>query len=267
VVFLLNNDKYVKDISASTVPPAASGLQMSKVMVDFQKQQKEVNTAREKLRIEQEELDNEKTIMQKYLENSDVIQFNVGGEIMLTSRASLLHVADSKLSKMLLEKSAEKLSVDKDGNTFLDFNPTLFRHLLEQLRLIETGEIATFYPPITPALALSFNSMLEKLGLKPTPISDEDIFTFNVGDEIVATQRKTLNRVPNSKLSTLLSMNNPSDMDPSGKPFLDYDPSLFRHLLSQLQGGKTTDFEAPSNETQAAYNAMLKNFALKPKSL
>jgi len=203
--------------------------------------------------------------MQKYLENSEVIQFNVGGEIMFTTRASVLRVADSKMGRILLDKETEKQSIDKDGNKFLDFNPSLFRHLLEQLRLFEDGEAIVFYPPLTPVLTVQFNTMLGKLGLKPAPESDDDIFTFNVGDEIIATKRKTLNRVPNSKLSTLLTMNKPADMDPSGKPFLDYDPTLFRHLLSQLQAGQTTDFEAPSEETKAQFNAMLANFELKPK--
>jgi len=229
-------------------------------MVDFQKEKQELVKAQE-----QDELENEKKIMEKYLENSDVIQFNVGGEIMFTSRASLLRVIDSKMSQILLNKSEEKVSVDKDGNVFLDFNPKIYRHLLEQLRLFESDEDAVFYPPLTPALAVPFNIMLDKLGLKSAPISDDDIFTFNVGDEIIATKRKTLNRVPNSKLSTLLTMNKPSDMDPSGKPFLDYDPKLFRYLLSQLQAGQTTDFEAPSSESRGAFNAMINSLGLKPK--
>ena len=77
-----------------------------------------------------DELDDEKTIMETFLRNSDVVQFNVGGEIMYTSRASLLHVADSTLSKTLLNHSDENASIDKDGNVFLDVNPALFRHLL-----------------------------------------------------------------------------------------------------------------------------------------
>jgi hypothetical protein len=264
MMFLLNNYICIKDISADGSPPV-SGAILSNAMADFQKQKQELTKAQAELKTEQEDFENEKKIMQKYLENSDVIQFNVGGEIMYTTRASLLHVANSKMSKMLLEKAGDKISTDKDNNIFLDFNPKLFRHVLEQLRLFESGEEVVFYPPLTPALTLPFNNMLEKLGLKPAPVSDDDIFTFNVGDETIATKRKTLNRVPNSKLSTLLSMNKPSDMDPSGKPFLDYDPKLFRHLLSQLQAGQTTGFEAPSTESQAAFNAMLNNLGLKPK--
>jgi hypothetical protein len=188
------------DISANAATLITSASIRSNAMGDFQEEKQELVKAQK-----EDELENEKKIMEKYLENSDVIQFNVGGEIMFTSRASLLHVVDSKLSQILLNKSEEKVSVDKDGNVFLDFNPKIFRHLLEQLRLFESDEEAVFYPPLTPALAVPFNIMLDKLGLKSAPISEEDIFTFNVGDEIIATKRKTLNRVPNSKLSTLLT--------------------------------------------------------------
>jgi len=265
MIFVLNNHKYLQEVSADIVTPKASASVLTDAVTDFHKKRQELTKAQEQYNLDREELENEKKIMQKYLENSEVIQFNVGGEIMYTTRASLLRVANSKMSKILLNKTTEKVSVDKDGNKFLDFNPTLFRHLLEQLRLFEDGEETIFYPPLTPVLTVQFNTMLDKLGLKPAPISDDDIFTFNVGDEIIATKRKTLNSVPNSKLSTLLSLNKPADMDPSGKPFLDYDPKLFRHLLSQLQAGRTTDFEAPSDETKAAFNAMLNNLGLKPK--
>jgi hypothetical protein len=265
VIFVLNNQKCIQEISADPIASKPSETVLSDAMIDFQKRRQNLTKAREQLNLEREELENEKKIMEKYLENSEVIQFNVGGEIMFTTRATLLRVADSKMSKILLGKITDKISVDKDNNKFLDFNPTLFRHLLEQLRLLEPGEEAIFYPPLTPALTVQFNSMLGKLGLKPAPASDDDIFTFNVGDEIIATKRKTLNRVPDSKLSTLLSMNKPADMDPSGKPFLDYDPKLFRHLLTQLQAGQTTDFEPPSDETRAAYISMLNSLGLKHK--
>jgi hypothetical protein len=221
--------------------------------------------SRAELDREKEEYEKEKKLVEKFIKDSEVVQFNVGGEIMYTTRASLLRIASSRMAEILLNKSLEKVSMDKNNNVFFDYNPSLFRHLLEQLRLFEDGEPIVFYPTLTPVLTVQFNAMLGKLGLKPAPESDDDIFTFNVGDEIIATKRKTLKRVPSSKLSSLLTMNKPSDMDPSGKPFLDYDPKLFRHLLTQLQAGQTTGFEAPSEESKAAFNVMLKNFALNPK--
>ena len=206
------------------------------------------------------ELQREKRLVDDFTRNSQVYQFLVGGDMMYTSLASLLHIKDSNLAQILFDNSTEKVS--KDGNNyFFDFNPSLFRHLLEQLRLFEDGEPIVFYPPATPVLATQFNAMLKKLGLKPANATDDDIFTFNVGDETVATKRKTLKHIPR-----LLNMNKPSDMDPSGKPFLDYDPKLFRYLLTQIQGGQTTNFEAPSDDSRTAFNAMLRNLGLTPKS-
>jgi hypothetical protein len=227
----------------------------------LQARQKALDADRIALKAANDEYQREKQLVEQFMKDSEVVQFNVGGEHMFTTRASLLRVKDSRMGQILLNTSLEKVSKDVSGNHFFDFNPSLFRHLLEQLRLFEDGEPVVFYPPLTPVLATQFNAMLKKLGLKPAPESDDDIFTFNVGDEIVATKRKTLKRIPK-----LLTMNKPSDMDPTGKPFLDYDPKLFRHLLTQIQGGQTTSFEAPSDDNKAAFNAMLKNLGLTPKN-
>lgn len=255
----------IEFISTATVTEKPVPDSYSKKLQDLQLKREELDKARKIFETERAEYDEEKRIALNFINNSQVIQFNVGGQMMFTSRASVLHVADSKLGQILLEKTGERISLDKNGKKFLDFNPTLFRHLLEQLRLFEDGEAIVFYPPSTPSQVVPFNAMLAKLGLKPAPDSDDDIFTFNVGDEIVQTTRRTLNRVPNSKLSTLLTMNNPADMDSNGRPFLDYDPELFRYLLAQIQSGQIDNFEPPNEESKAAFNVMLDNFALKPK--
>ncbi|CAF1548353.1 unnamed protein product [Adineta ricciae] len=253
LIFLLHDDRCIK---CNSTELTTSVNDVSTVVAD------ETNAFEKESTNSTNDLDVEKTIMERFLKNSDVIQFNVGGEIMYTTRASLLHAPDSTLTNMLLNKSKENISIDKESNVFLDFNPKLFRHALEQLRLFEENGKIVFYPPPTPILTIQFNAMLTKLGLEPAPISDDDIFTFNVGDEIFATRRRTLNRVPNSKLSKFLLTNKPSDLDQHGKPFLDYDPKLFRHLLSQIQVGQVANFEAPSIESKIAFDAMLHNLGL-----
>lgn len=255
----------IEYISANSIAANAQSDSYSAKLEELRQKREELNKARQTFEVERAEYEKEKEIALKFIKDSQVIQFNVGGQLMFTSRASVLHIADSKLGQILLETTGDRVSVDKNGKKFLDFNPTLFRHLLEQLRLFEDGEPIVFYPPTTPSQVAPFNAMLAKLGLKPAPESDDDIFTFNVGDEIVQTTRRTLKRVPNSKLSNLLTMNNPADMDANGRPFLDYDPELFRYLLAQIQSGQIADFEAPNTESEAAFNVMLNNFGLKPK--
>jgi len=233
---------------------------------NFEKQKEELRLARLEYEKELAEWEAEKKLVENFIEKSKLIRFNVGGKWMFVSQGSVEHISDTKLGQILLEKTNEDVS-RLDKQVFLDFDPKLFQHVLDQLREFETGDSIVFYPPDPPAAVPAFNFMLEKLGLKAAPPSPDDVFTFNVGDEIVATKRKTLSVVPGSKLSTLLTMDKPSDMDPEGRPFLDYDPKCFRYLLGQLQVGQTTDFEAPDDESRAAFNAMLKDFDLKPKSV
>ena len=179
-----------------------------------------------------ENVDNEKTLVEKFMENSDLIQFNVGGEMMLTSRASILHIADSHLGQILLNQSSNELSIDNEGYVFLDFNPNLFRHLLEQLRSFEAGESIVFYPPTTVTLMRPFRLMLDKLTLTPSLISKE---------EIVAIQRTTLNIIPDSTLSSL--------------------------LVTQSDAEETTGVDSPSTEAgRAVLNGTLTNFDLQSES-
>ena len=262
MIFLVINQLNIHSIFANAAITTKQGSVVDNARRDLQVRREALTKAREEYNREKAEFEKEKALMEKFLDEAKAISINVGGEQMFTTHGSARRIADTRLGKILLRTTSEKISEDKKSNIFLDVNPSLFRHLLEQLRLFEDGEPIVFYPPLSPALAVQFNAMLTKFELRPAPESDDDVFTFNVGDEIIATKRKTLKLVPDSKLSTLLTMNKPSDMDANGVPFLDYDPKLFRHLLTQLQGGQTRNFEAPSEESRTAYNAMLKNFGL-----
>jgi hypothetical protein len=56
--------------------------------------------------------------------------------------------------------------------------------------------------------------------------------------------------------------------DRLGRPFLDYNPILFRHLLNQLREGKQINdnsLKAPANESQDAFNAMLNDLGVPSK--
>src|ERR1700722_486013 len=101
---------------------------------EFQKQQYEFTRVQEQLKIDREKFQNESRIMQNIVERTDVIQLNVGGEQVITSRATLTVIPNSTLAMMFNGRWEHKLSNDREGNIFLDYNPMLFRHLLEQLR-------------------------------------------------------------------------------------------------------------------------------------
>jgi hypothetical protein len=178
-----------------------------------------------------EDVDNEKNLVEKFVENSDLIEFNVGGEMMFISRASILHVADSHLGQMLLNQSDKELSMDDEGHVFLDFNPSLFRHLLEQLRSLEVGEAIIFYPPPAPTQTRPFRLMLEKLSLTPKPISN---------DELVPIEQKTFTSIPDSTWPSRLS--------------------------TQFEAERTTGFALPTTEGIAEFNGTTTNVELQSVS-
>ena len=61
-----------------------------------------------------------------------VIHLNVGGEIFLTSKATLCSRPESNLAKMVRGETEQLF--DKDGNLFIDQDPKYFRFVLQYLR-------------------------------------------------------------------------------------------------------------------------------------
>lgn len=67
----------------------------------------------------------------------DVILLNVGGELMDTTRDTLTDIPNTVLASITLSTSENRLKLaqyDENRRIFLDLSPTLFKHLLEQLR-------------------------------------------------------------------------------------------------------------------------------------
>ncbi|EPS57124.1 hypothetical protein M569_17698, partial [Genlisea aurea] len=63
-----------------------------------------------------------------------VIRLNVGGEIIMTTRQTLTKIPKSTLYFMFNGRWEQKLQIDQNGNIFFDFNPIIFRHLIDQLQ-------------------------------------------------------------------------------------------------------------------------------------
>ena len=150
---------------------------------------------------------------------------------------------------------------DLEANLFLDFNPSLFRHLLEQLRQVaKKPSSARFTPPrpSSPFAVRSFNRMLKALGLDRSLPSTNEMVVMNVGGDRVLTRQKSLN----SSRSTVLILL-PSKKTTANGLVVDADPWLFRHLLGQLREQKSSSplhFRAPSAAKMKSMNRMLSSF-------
>ena len=225
--------------------------------------------------ISQLQIDKKKLADEKKLEDSitmtDVIRFNVGGEIMMTTRKSLMVMSRSTLAKIFNGRWEEKLSHDVDTNIFLDFNPTLFRHLLEQLRQTERNPSFHFTPPHSSSsfAVRSFNRMLKIFGLDRSQSSSNEIIVMNVGGDHIVTRQKTLNSSQSTALISQPSQRRITNDVRRNGHFIDADPWLFRYLLGQLREHKNRIplyFDVLSSGQMKSMNRMLKNFGLNRKS-
>ncbi len=243
--------------SASTIRSIADD-----VSDEIRKIEKELEKEKNQLKIDREQLDEEKQ-MPKSVDHMDVLQLNVGGEIITTTRQTLTKIPKSSFSYVFNGRWEHKLQRDPEGNIFLDFNPILFRHLLDQLQIIEINNSINIYmyPPSQPSLVEPFKKMLRKLGLQQSLSSEKkNVITFNVGGQTITTQRTTFTEVSNSTFDTIVPPSKMINFNNQNDVFIDYDPKLFQHLINQLRKNSLKNISYPElslHEEKISFKTML----------
>jgi hypothetical protein len=224
------------DIELTTMDIELTTQSLYEIAIDeIRRMRDDLNKEEKQLKIDREKLKQDKRIS-KLVENIDVIQFNVGGEIIITTRETLTKIPKSTLSLMFNGRWEHKLQRDQNRNIFLDFNPILFRHLLDQLQISETNKSIYLSPPSQPSLVEPFKKMLRKLGLYHLlPSEERNVITFNVGGQMITNQRTTFTQVSNSALDTIVSHSKTTNFNNESDVFLDLDPKAFQHLIKQLR--------------------------------
>jgi hypothetical protein len=100
---------------------------------------------------------------------NDVINLNVGGKRMTTTRSTLCQVERSLLADIFNHPSQEfaGLPCDTDGFIFLDFNPKHFALILDCLRAkkISTSKNPALLPKMSSNETKSFKHLVQHLGL------------------------------------------------------------------------------------------------------
>ncbi|CAF1106420.1 unnamed protein product, partial [Didymodactylos carnosus] len=109
-------------------------------------------------------LDNKKVVSK---DNEEIVYLNVGNEKMATKRSTLTCVPNTLLTKMFTE-NYQTLLKDRDGYIFLDYDPTAFRHLLNQLRQLNSSETPLIINPPTGDLTDTYLFMVKQLGFTQT---------------------------------------------------------------------------------------------------
>ena len=211
----------------------------------IQKLQDDLEKEENQLKLDRQQLMIDKQIM-KSVHPSDVIELNVGGKIIATTRQTLTSIPQSILATLFTGRWEYKLPIDDDENIQLDFHPTLFRHLLDQLQSFHSNNSIRFLPPSQRSLVEPFKKMLRKLGLHQLISSEKkNVLTFNVGGQTMTSRRTTLTAVSNSTYDTIVSSSTMINLNSKIDPFLDHDPNVFRCLIYQLRAKSFTNIFHP----------------------
>jgi hypothetical protein len=264
MVILIN----VSNTSIITTEPTATQSIYAITTVEILEKENDLKRDEEQLRIDRENFEEEKTQMQKTINKSDVFQLNVGGEIMMTTRQTLTRVPKSILSILFNGRWEQKLPSDQNGNIFFDFNPIVFRHLLDQLQLLDTKNLNHLSPPSQSSLVTPFKKMIRKLDLNHLLSLEKNIFTFNVGGQMMTNQRRIFNQISNYTLKNILSSTKSQNLNDKSDVFIDSNPSSFRHLINQLREVATkniSNFKLPSYEEIIYFKTMLKDLNISRK--
>ena len=195
----------------------------------------EIKKEENELKLNRTKLEDDKRI-QSSVYPTDVIELNVGDEMITTTRQTLTTISTSILSMLFNGRWEHGLPVDDHGNIRLDFNPTLFRHLLHQLQTSDSNNPRDLHPPSQPSLVEPFKRMLRKLRLQHLLSSEKkQVITFNVDGQIITNRRTTLTAVSNSTSETIVTPSTIINLHDGSDAFVDYDPKIFRHLIDQLR--------------------------------
>ena len=97
----------------------------------------------------------------------DIINLNVGGVNITTTRSTLCQVEGSFLASMFSGRWEKSLARDENGRVFFDFNPQYFAFILDYLRAkkISTPENPAPLPKVPEDQVKHFNNLVEYLGL------------------------------------------------------------------------------------------------------
>jgi hypothetical protein len=205
----------------------------------------------------------------KPVDHTDIFQLNVGGEIIMITRQNLMKIPESTLYILFNGQWEHRLPKDQNGNIFFNFNPILFRHLLDQLQIIETNNPFQLYPPFQPSLVEPFKKMLRKLGLQQSLSSEKkNVITFNVGGQKITNQRTTFMPVSNSTFDTIVPPTKMINLNNERDVFLDYDPKIFQRLINQLRKSSFKNISYPDlslHEGKLSFKQMLNDLSIHRK--
>ena len=138
------------------------------LLAKFDELVKLVESEKAKMKAEIETYEAEKLRMKGVeVSGDDIINLNVGGVNITTTRSTLCQVEGSFLASMFSGRWEKSLARDENGRVFFDFNPQYFAFILDYLRAkkISTPENPAPLPKVPEDQVKHFNNLVEYLGL------------------------------------------------------------------------------------------------------
>ena len=145
-------------------------MKFDKLVNQFKREFNEIiEEERAKMMAEVQAYKAEKERMEAFVvSDDDIIDLNVGGQKLTTTRSTLCQVEGSLLASMFSGRWEDSLKRDKDGAVFFDFNPQHFVLILDYLRQkkIASPENPAALPRVSEDQLPSFTNLVEYFGLK-----------------------------------------------------------------------------------------------------
>jgi hypothetical protein len=92
----------------------------------------------------------------------NMITFDVGGQIITNQRATFNQISNSTFN--ITVSSSKTTKFDNKSDVFVDYDPKLFRYLINQLRKKSSKNICSLEAPLAEG-NVSFLRMLNDLGI------------------------------------------------------------------------------------------------------
>jgi len=148
---------------------AALSRKLEQDRVEQSKRLLELDEAEKRLEDKQRQLEGvEQRIFSVLGSADDVVELNVGGQSMSTTRAVLCSAEGSLLAGMFSGNFDDGIKRDKDGKFFLDVDPPLFAKVLSHLRLrrVASPDSPAPLPVISDDTRSEFDMMVKYFGLE-----------------------------------------------------------------------------------------------------
>ncbi|CAF4771602.1 unnamed protein product [Rotaria sp. Silwood1] len=121
--------------------------------------------------------------------SNSIIHFNVGGKKLSTSRKILTMIEDTLLSTIISDECNKRLVKDIDGAFFLDYDPVLFKHLINQLRYWSLNPLATRVFSLPIENKNEFISLVRSLKFDERYLTDTFSENVNSNVKVIDNQR------------------------------------------------------------------------------